>query len=375
MPGLPPSPPFPPSPPPPSSNTGLLIALIAGGGFLVVVIAVVILVASGAVPGGDHSPPKADSPTERLAAAAQRLTAARAVNLHGTVTSGTDKLDGDLKVTRGGWITGDVSWNGQRTQMIMPGDTVFVKAGRDFWRTEANVSDTAAWIGSARWGRLRSSVLGSAFKQDVTPSGIAADLRNVTRYSIQSTVRTSVQNVPALKITTAGDVFYVSDDDSPRLLRLERNYPQIAVDVTESGGAEGDAVTELRGRISALKDSFDPSRSTRVDKITWGSCTASGCTVHSQVWSTRTGDSSVRVTVFVRITANNKNGRKLGECSNSGTVTSLSSIKVTCRVESAAWSSFRGGSGLRRWWGRAEAMANGATSTEIQTMLGGLNSA
>ncbi|GAA2114777.1 hypothetical protein [Actinomadura alba] len=371
--------PFPPSPPPPSSNTGLLIGLFAGGGFLVVVIVIVVLAASGAFSkddkGGGGSSSSGDSPTEKLAAAAQRLSVARGLTLRGTVSSGSDKLEGDLKVTRTGWVTGDVTWNGEKTQLIMAGESVYVKAGRDFWRTEANVADTAVWIGDSRWGKLRSSSLGSRFKQEVTPSGIAADLRSVSRYSVQSTVRTSVQGVQALKITTTSNVFYLSDDGSPRLLRVEQRYPQNAFDVIESNNAEGAAATELRSRINALKDSFDPTRSTRVDKISWGSCTTSGCTVHSDVWSTRTGDSSVRVTVFVRITANDKNGRKLGECSNSGTVTSLKSIKVTCRVRSAAWTSFRSGTGTRRWWGRAEAMANGATSTEIQTMLNGLNSA
>ncbi|MBC6457732.1 hypothetical protein [Actinomadura sp. HBU206391] len=372
---MPPSQPFPPSPPPPSSNTGLLITLIAGGGFVVIVLVVVVLAASGAFSGGGgKKPAKSDSPTDKLAAAAQRLTTARGLNLRGTVSSGSDKLNGDFKITSSGWVTGNVTWNGETAQVIMPGDAVYVKAGWDFWRTEGNVSNKATWIGSSRWGKLSYSSLSSTVKSDMTPSAIASDLRNVSRYSVKSTVSTTVQGVPALKISTYGDVFYVSADDSPRLLRLETDYPQTAVDVTEVTSGQGDAVTELRSRINALKDSFDPSRSTRVDKISWGSCTTSGCTVHSKVWSTRSGSTSVRVTVFVRITANDKNGRKLGECSNSGTVTSLSSINVTCRVKSAAWTSFRGGTGLRRWWGRAEAMASGATSTEIQTMLSGLNS-
>jgi hypothetical protein len=350
----------------------VLIAVLAGGGFLVIVIVAVILVATGVFSSGSNGS-GGDSPTERLSAAAQRLTGQRAIGLHGTISASSDKLEGDVKITRGGWVTGDVTWGGQNVQLIASDDTVFVKGGWDFWRTEGDISDKADWITNQRWGKLAYSSVGSSLKREMTPSAIATDMRGVSRYSVTSTEQAAVQGTPALKIITSSSRYYVSTGDSPRLLRIETDYPQTAVDVTELTGSV-DPVTELRTRVNQLSSSFDPSRNTRVDKISWGSCTASGCTVHSKVWSTRGSDPSVRVTVFVRISANNKNGRKLGECSNSGTVTSYESINVTCRVTSASWRSFRSGSGYRRWWGHSEAMAGGATAAQVQTLLTSLNS-
>jgi hypothetical protein len=365
-------------PPPPrkSSNTGLLIGLLAGGGFLVMVIVIVILVASGVFSSGGKSPAggdSGDSPTGKLAAAAQRLSGIPGIGLKGTLSSGSDKLEGDFKVTRGGRMSGTATWNGRNVRLILPGEDMYVRAGPEFWRTDGNVSASLQWLNDSRWGKLGYSSLATAFKNDISPSALAKDLRNVTRYSVRSTEDTAVQGTSALKIVTAGGTYYVSADGSPRLLRVETAYPAAAMDVTElNGPGGGEAVTELRTRINELKNSFAPDRTTRVEKIKWGSCTTSGCTVHSTVWAGRGSAPSISVTVFVRLNAENKSGRKLGECTGTGVIRSFDSISVTCRVKSAAWSKFRGGSGYHRWWGHAEAMAGGASSEDVQKMLSAL---
>ena len=352
-----------PQGPPRSSNTGMIIALVGGGAFAIILVIAIILVVVR-TSGED------DSPTDRLTAAADRLAGVPGLSLRGSITASTDRLEGELKVTRGGWLTGDVSWNGKSVQVFAAGDDVYAKGDVGFWQAEANLSDRPAWVDRSRWGRLSYSSLSSSLGRDLTPSAIARDMRSVSRYSIDSTEQTTVQGIAALKISTGSDTYFVAADGSSRLLRIETTYPRTSADVTELGGDT--ATSELRERINQLKGSFDPSRSSRVDKITWGSCTTSGCTVHAKVWSTKGSAPSIRVTVFVRITTEKDSGRKLGECSNSGTVTSYDSIDVSCRVTGAAWTKFRGGSGYRRWWGHAEAMPNGATDTEIQTMLSGL---
>lgn len=356
---------MPPAPRP--ANNGLLIALLAGGGCLAILIVIAVLVATGVLTHDERG-----AAADRLAAAAQRLTTARVVGLRGTVTSGTNKLNGDMAVTRGGRVTGTVTWSGQSVQLIAVNSVMYVKGSADFWRDQGDGDDR--WIGSGRWGLLGPTPVDLTIRQHLTPGAIARELRGVSRYTVKDTKRTSVRGTPALKVSTTTGSFYVSAGDSPRLLRIETTYPQVALDVTEYDGDGGGPVAELRERIKQLKGSFDPAQRTRVDKVGWGSCAVAGCTVHSDVRSTRGEASTIRVTVFVRLTANDKNGRKLGECSASGTVTSAASVRVSCRVTSAAWSRFRGGSGFRRWWAHAEAMPGGAADRDIQTMLNGLDS-
>jgi hypothetical protein len=333
-------------------------------------IALAILVTGGMLSHDDRT-----SALDRLAAAAGRLEGVRSIGLLGTVSSGSDQLDGEVKITRGGRLTGDVTWSGERIHLIAVDGVMYVKGSPAFWRAEGDVTSEDRWITSRRWGRLGATTIDTTVRQHLTPQAIAARMREVSRYSIERTTRTSVRGTPAVKISTANDSFYVSAEGSPRLLRLEMSYPETAVDITESTGSDGGAaVAELRTRINQLRSSFDPAQRTRVVKIDWGTCTTSGCTVRSDVWSTRGEASAVRVTVFVRLTAGSKSGRKLGECSGSGTVISNAATRVTCRVSGSAWSAFWSDSAIRRWWGHAEAMAGGATDRDIQAMLSGLDS-
>jgi hypothetical protein len=356
--------------PPKSSNTGLLIGLLAGGGLLAVVIVIVLLVVSGVFSSGGDS---GGSPTDKLATAAQRLSGVSGIGLKGTVSASSDKLEGDFKVTRGGRMSGTATWGGRSVRLVVPGEDVYVKAGSEFWRDQVTMHSEPGWLGDSRWGKLGFSTLATTFKNDMSPSALAKNLRAVGRYSVKETAKTTVQGTAALKIVTYGATYYVSADGAPRLLRIESDFPSTAVDVTELNGPEGgEAVTELRTRINELKDSFDLSQHARVDKIKWGSCTTSGCTVHSTVWTTRGGSSSVPVTVFVRLAADSKNGRKLGDCSATGVIDSFHSISVTCRVKSAAWSRFYRGPGTH-WWGLAEPMPGGASGDDVQKMLSALN--
>jgi hypothetical protein len=358
------------------STTRALLATLGRRGHFTILIVFALLVALAAlVTGGLLSRDDRTSAIDRLAAAAGRLSGVRAVGLLGMVSSGSDQLDGDLKVTRGGRLTGTVTWSGERIQLISVDGVMYVKGSAAFWRAEGDVTSGDRWITSGRWGRLGATTIDTTVRQHLTPQAIAGLMREVSRYTVERTARTSVRGTRALKISTADDSFYVSAEGSPRLLRLETTYPETAVDVTESTGSDGGAaVVELRSRINQLKRSFDPAQRTRVINVGWGGCAASGCTVHADVRSTRGDASAIRVTVFVRLTAGSRSGRKLGECSGSGTVISDAAIRVTCRVSSRAWSTFWNDSTVRRWWGHAEAMAGGATDRDIRTMLGGLSS-
>lgn len=353
-------------PPARSSKTGLVVGLIVGGGFIVLLVVAIALAASGVFSGADEKSPK-----ESLTAAANSLTAARGVELNGSMTAGSDQLAGKLKVTKVGRITGDVTWNGQQAKLVLIDNNVFVQSNSTFWRAEGGIA--ASRIPTADttdWGRMPSYSLSSSFRTNITPSALARKMQQASVYSIRNKTKTTVQGRSALKITTYSDTYYVSTGDNPKLLRIEMRYPQLSADVTELTGSDtGGAITELRNRVGELKDSFDTSQLPRAQEVEFGSCGTTGCTLRSRVWSTRGSATSVELSVRMWLTAVTKTGRNLGECTTKATIDSIDSEWASCRITDSRWRSYRSGTGSLKWWAHAEAKALGVSESEIQSML------
>lgn len=364
--------PWGPSPTPPrSSRTGLIVGLIIGGGFVVLLVVAVLLALVGAFSESGSGSGK--SPQQQLASAATSLTTARGVELNGSVNSGTDQMQGRLKVTKSGRISGDVTWNGNQSKVLMLDDKVFAQGDAAFWRAEGGIgsSGVPAEIEGV-WGRLPSYSVSSYFRTSVTPSALARKLQQASAFSTYKTARTTVQGRSALKISTFGDAYYLSTGDNPRLLRIETAYPRLAADVTELTGSGADGmVGELRTRVGELKSSFDTSALPRAQQVEFGACTASGCTLRAKVWSTRGTSTSVDLSVRMWLTAKTKTGRNLGECTTRVTIDSIDSEWATCRITDSRWRGFRSGSGSGKleWWGQASATAVGASESDISAML------
>lgn len=356
-------------PPPRRSNAGVLIAAIVGGGLVLILIAAAVFFV---VLKDDKK-----SPTEQLSAAATSLSSARALGLRGTFGSASDSLDGDLKVTASGRVTGPVTWSGDRLTLLSSDGNLFVKADRSYWSKQLSTTDVPNFIKSGeRWGKLESNKLTFDFKQYVTPSALAAKMRQVSKLSVKSETKATVQGRAATKITTLSAAYYLSDEKDPRLLRVESTFPAFNADVTpQAGGDASGTVSEFRNRIGELKDAVDATRRPRIQQV--DGCknkSTSGCTVRVRVWTSGASGSTTQVSIYVWITATTKTGRKLGDCTTSATTTGLDSTWAECRVSSSEWASFFGNTRVdRRWWMQADAVAIGASPTDIQTMQSGLD--
>jgi hypothetical protein len=350
-------------PPPKRSHTGLIIGGLVGGGVLVVALVVVVLLVAGA-----FSPdPKAEA-VKKLGTAATKLSSARGLKFHGTVASASDTLDGDFKVTAAGRTSASATWGGNKVDLLALDDKLFVKGNTSFWSTQASYTPKWDYIDGNRWGRLASYNFTFDFKQNLSPASLAQKLRQVSKLSITSQTKTSVGGTAATKVVTYSATYYVSNDG--RLLRVEGNsYPRYAVDVTQLNS--GDATSDLRTGVTALRDSFDSSRTASIDKVRFGTCNTSSCTIFTKVWSTGVSTSPVPVNVFTTISSQKaKAGTHYGDCSTTGTVTSYTAIEVSCTVSGGDWPKAHGGGGS---WAHSDAYTAGASSTEIQTMLDGIS--
>ncbi|MGI8328471.1 hypothetical protein ACRYCC_00805 [Actinomadura scrupuli] len=350
-------------PPPKRSNTGLIIGGIVGGGVLIVVIVVVVLIVIGSV----ATDPKADA-VKKLTAAATKLSSAPGLKYHGTVASTSDTLDGDFKVTSGGRTSATASWGGSKVDLLSLDDKLFVKGDTSFWSTKASYTPKWNYIDGNRWGKLASYNFSFDFKRYLSPSAMAQKLRQVSKYSITSQTKTTVGSTSATKVVTYGNTYYVTDDS--RLVRVEStSYPRFSVDVSTLGA--GEATSDIRAGVSALKDSFDSSRTASIEKVRFGTCNTSSCTIFTKVWSTGVSTSPVPVSVFTTISSEKgKAGTHYGDCSTTGTVTSYTAIEVSCTVSGGDWPKARGGGGS---WAHSDAFTAGASSAEIQTMLDGIS--
>ncbi|WP_225992926.1 hypothetical protein [Actinomadura rudentiformis] len=364
-PGTPP-PFFPPpgGPPPRGSSRGLVIALLGGAGLVLVV--VIALVLAFTVFQEDKM-----TASERLSATATSVSTARALTLKGTFSGGGDTLQGEMKVTRGGRAAGQVSWDGDNVTLLSADDKLFVKAPKSYWSTKVTSSSAMLKDGD-QWGKVSSSDLSLDAGRALTPAALSRALRSAStlKYTLREAT-TTVQGRKALRIGTTSVTFYVTDSKTPELLRYESSYPRVQVDVTAHSAASATTtISEIRGMMGELKDSFDSEA--RVVLMEWANtrCTtnSSGCRVRGRFRPVATsGSAKVEVKFSLTSTA----GRDLGDCTTSFNASSNANW-AECRVASSAWASWSR-SGQSRYRQNASFRVQGATQADVETLQSGLD--
>ncbi|WP_433474775.1 hypothetical protein ACQPZP_39740 [Spirillospora sp. CA-142024] len=354
-------------PPPPKrgGGAGLVIGLVGGGVAVLVIIAVVVLiVASG---GGK-------SPEEKLTAAAADMDTADVVQLKGTF-GGSDTLRGELNVTKGGRAMGPVSWNGDQVTVLSADGKLFVKADKSYWTRQISATDDPFFLTTGeQWGRLGDDELDLDFKTQLSPSALASKIRSARTSSVKP-IETTWQGQKALKFSTFSSTLYITDDDDSKLLRYEATTPRVAVDVTpKDSGDASTVISNMRTNMGELKDSFNGEARPTVDEWKRGGCNGnSGCTVEAKIRPPYDVEKPVTIDVRFRITASTLTGRDLGNCTTRITITGTDSQWASCRVTSAAWTSWAKATG-GTFYKHAQYKVIGATSSEVQALQNGLDS-
>lgn len=354
------------APPRKSGGGGVVLAVIGGGVALLVLIGVVVFVL--AVSGGK-------TPEEKLRAAATELEDDRAVGLKGSFGGGADTLEGELSVTRGGRATGPVTWNTDNVTLLSIDGKLFAKAESAYWRRQISGSETPYFLGSGQqWGRLDADKLEIDFKRELTPAALAAKLRTAATTKVKP-IETTWQGKKALKFTTFSSTLYITDEDNAELLRYEATTPRVKLDVQpKSSGEASSVVSDMRTSIGELKDSFDGSARPSVAEWKRGGCNSnSGCTVEAKIRPPYGAETPVTVDVRFRLTAGTLSGRDLGNCTSTITITGSEPVWASCRVTSAAWTSWAKATG-GTFYKHADYKVIGATSSQVQSMLSALDS-
>ncbi|MFF5264220.1 hypothetical protein ACFY4C_35275 [Actinomadura viridis] len=356
------------APPPRRGGGGAIIAIVLGGALVVVllIVVVVVVLASGGM-----------TPKERLAAAANSVSVARTLKLKGSFGSGSDALQGELVVTKGGRASGQVTWNGDSVTLLAADQKLYVKAPKSYWTPKLSSTAAERFLkGGDQWGAVDRTDLSLDFDRELTPSALATKLRQATRYSLRDS-ETVVQGRKAIKIASSLTTFYVTDDDEPELLRYESTLsPRVSADVTvQSTSSSSSSISQMRTLMGELTDAIDTGRSPRNSaKPEFVSCSRGGqpCTVRVKVWSTRGGASAVLIKVNFRLTSAQGGGRYYGECESTGTVTGASDVTVQCTISGGDWARY--GKDARRVWVAATPVAIAATSSDVRALQSGLDS-
>jgi hypothetical protein len=356
-------------PPPKRSGSGPLIAIFAGGGLVLLILIVVVVVVVSS--SGDKM-----TPTERLNAAASSLSSARAMTFKGSFGTG---INGELKVTKGGRALGEVTSDGSSVTVLSIDDKLYVKADRSYWQREISSLNDPYFIGSgAQWGKVDSTDVDLGFKRKLTPTSLAAEMRQNTAYRLTQT-NTTVGGRKAVRVGSSLATFYVTDSDSPELLRYESTYPRVSADVTvQSGSTASATVSEIRDTVGELKDSFDSTaRASVVSPLNSNRCTidSSSCTVRKQIRPPLGTTSSTTIEVRYTIKAGSSAGRDLGSCTTKVTVSSSSPVWASCRVSTSAWRSWASSATTSSRYLVEDAFkVPGASDSDIRAMQSALDS-
>ncbi|GGV10845.1 hypothetical protein GCM10010182_33750 [Actinomadura cremea] len=379
MPGGPGTPPpfFPPPPggplgpgmppPPRKRGNGPLIALLAGGGLVVVIlvaVVAVVLVANGGM-----------TPEEKLRAAADDIGADTSVGLEGDFGGGANSIRGELSITKGGRAYGAVTWNNSKVTVLAADGMLFAKAGSAFWKQQISGSETPYYLEDGeQWGRLNADELDLKFKEELSPTALAAKLDSAAGGTVDP-VETSWKGTKALKVSTFSSTLYISDSDDPELLHYEATTPRVALDVTPNSSSQsGTVVSTMRTSIGELKDSFNASARPTIAEWKKGNCQDdAGCTVQAQIRPPYGAGTPVTVEIQFALTAGTLTGKELGKCTTQITFKTETPVWASCRVKSSAWTSWAEKTG-GTFYKHADYKVLGATASEVQAMQNGLDS-
>ncbi|MBW8485092.1 hypothetical protein [Actinomadura parmotrematis] len=352
------------APPPKKSGSGALIALLVGGAVVIVLllVVVVVVVASGG-----------KSATEKMRTAALTVSNARTITYKGTLSSGTDSLQGDTTVTKSGRAGGAVSWSGSNVTLLTADGKTFVKADSTYWKTKLSSSSSTYFLSGQQWGRLSSTDLTVDFKQ-LTPAMVASKMRQAVTLRVKPT-KATLQGRKALKFTSALSTFYITDEDSPKLLRYESSYPRVSADTEVKDTAAGASdVSTLRSQAGELRDSFDSSVRPTVSEYTHKLCNAnsSSCRVRGKVRVLLGSGGPVKVEVRYSLTGSSYTGKDLGSCTTSVTVSGSDGTWAECSVRSSEWAAFSRGS-TSTYYQHSDFKVTGISDSELSSLQSGFD--
>jgi hypothetical protein len=300
---------------------------------LIIVLAVCLLGAVIAMIGVTRGDPrKADAKAAREAG--RNLTKTAVLTLSGTY--GTRQAT--FTVTTGGTARGTYTAGGEQVSRIDVGSTTYLNARQRFW-TAHGESSAIARKADGRWTQAPYGYAELGLVS-LSPAHLGQNLLDPG--NSPHAVKTSLDGVKAIRLTTAGLTYFVSTSEPHRVLRVQGRTVSDAFSFdTTPLSATATFFTGLRKDVQGLKDAYNPNVGFLPAGATphFSGCGESGCTVSGKIQPDAAGGSG-KIHVVTTVEFQGTTGGVVSRCTDSAMATSKLLVKFSCRTSGSAWTSW-----------------------------------
>lgn len=280
------------------------------------------------------------------------LAESGALRYAGTLsTASDDAMTFDLTAVVTGEMHGTITLEGKPATVVLVNRTLYVKAAADFWSALSGVANGQG-KGAAvadRWVKVPAGLIGVEFADVFTPDVLGPNLGKgmdgVPESPLASGEKTTVGEVPAVKVRTGSGVVYLAEKAPHGVLKIElekagksgsTSAEDLVATVADTSSGIASAYQAISGHAAQLGSAIDVLTTIDEGGHRWGDCGASSCAII--VDFTNTSKAAVRVSVRANWVGD---GAALGSCDAvAGPVAPGQASSATCVISSPQWVDF-----------------------------------
>lgn len=274
------------------------------------------------------------------------LGEAGVLHYHGSLVNPDGKQLGlDVSVTATGEAGGSVSVGGQRGALVVANGGLYVDAPGQFWSLLSGDPGSEASAVDSRWVRVPSVTIGVDIGAALVPSAFSANLlrRNDTGdpSSFAAQPATTVHGTAAVRVAVGDSTVDLATAGTHGVLHVDLpadfgSARNVSLDVADVTATEAGIYQNLNQQAQQLKTAVDTNVDIEQGNQSWGTCTASGCSVI--VTFTNAGPIATKVVVSGNWKGDN---HPVGTCQAVvGPVAAGKSTTAACTNSSARWTTF-----------------------------------
>jgi hypothetical protein len=278
--------------------------------------------------------------TQTVRQALLNLTEAGVLHYRGALVNPNGKqVSLDVSVTATGEAGGSITVGGQQGALLVIGDKLYVDAPARFWSLLSGDPGSRADAVGSRWVQVPSVTIGADLGHDLRPGTFGADLAHQVDDTARTT-ETTVDGTKATRVTLANGTVDIAATGSRGVLHVTvpdfGSARNVSLDVADVSTSEAGVYQSLDQQAKQLRTAVDATVDIRQGGQSWGTCTASGCSV--VVTFTNAGTLAAKVVVSGTWTGDN---RPAGTCRTVvGPVAAGRPATAACTNDSAQWTSF-----------------------------------
>ncbi|MFC7613798.1 hypothetical protein ACFQV2_09685 [Actinokineospora soli] len=301
--------------------------------------------------GAPRAAPVAPTSAEQAATQALLdLAESGAVHYKGTMSASGSDLEFDLTAVRTGEVRGTLTVDGERADVLVLNDTIYLKGGAEFWDGIGGVGGTGrAEAVAGRWVQTPSGLLGLEFGGIFGPEALSSQLaRGAERAGtgpLADAETAKVGSVDAVKLTTEGGTVYLAAEAPHGVLKVEAeklgrsdttSARDVVVEVSDASADLTALYADIAKSADALSAPIDVMTTVTEGEHNFDKCGAGSCSIVVRF----TNSSKLAVTVSVRGTWQG-DGAPLGVCdTKAGPVAPGKQGEARCTLDNQEWKSF-----------------------------------